>query len=130
MKSITSFAWLATDLGINRCIDCDQFDHQKGGAEPSRGTVHWAEHRVTRSTLRTFLKLVGSIVHSHNRGQPLWVRLYEQNTYATKTALTYGIRIPKRYADLDRAMAMDAMYRSRRSTPDQNLRRWIRDRET
>lgn len=93
-------------VGISLCTACAGGDHRRGWANPSTGVVHFSERRVIRSTLRTFLKLVGAIIHSHNRGQPRWQLLYEQNRYAYTTAYhKLSITIPSQLADLDRAMA-------------------------
>lgn len=127
MRHLHSFAEVSAILGIDRCSYCDNGDHRTGWADPSKGLVHFEDRRVTRSSLRRYLKLVGAVIHSHNRGQPLWVRLYEQNTYASRTALQFGIRIPSALADEDRARAMDALRQAKES--DEQVNRWIRRRK-
>jgi hypothetical protein len=130
MKGIDSFDTLALRLGIELCHDCEAFppqQHRLGVADPSRGRIHLTQRRVTRRTLRHFLKLMAAIVYSHNRGQPVWQQLYEQNQFAEKTSLKLGIRIPSAWADLDRARAHDALTRSYQE-PDKELSKWMRKR--
>lgn len=127
MRNLT-FTHLSTVMDIERCAWCDKGNHLRGWADPSRGRVHFLDRKVTRSTLRTYLKLVAAVIHSHNRGQPLWRQLYEQNTYASRTALQqFGIRIPSALSDLDRARALDSLRRSKES--DEQVTRWIRQRK-
>lgn len=130
MKGIDSFDILAERLAVELCHDCEAYSHDqhyRGVADPSRGQIHFAKTRVTRRTLRRFLMLLAAIVHSHNRGQPIWQQLYEQNRYAEKTALGLRIRIPSAWGDMDRARAHDAIARSGQE-PDKELQRWMRQR--
>jgi hypothetical protein len=113
VKDIDSFATLSERLGVTLCTDCSQYNHDRGAADISKGVVHWHERRVVRKTLRRYLKLLGAIVHSHNRGQPIWQQLYEQNQFAHETATKIRIRIPSVFADEDRAKAEAAAVRAR-----------------
>lgn len=54
--------------------------------------------------LRRFLMLVAAIKHSHNRGQPKWLQVYEQNSYAYHRALSeYRVRLSRKLSQTDRA---------------------------
>lgn len=98
---------IASRENVRLCTDCEfdkVWNHSRGTANPSRGTVHWAERRVTRIGLRRFLMLVAAIKKSHNRGQPKWQQVYEQNQYAYHRALTeYHVRLNRKLSMTDRA---------------------------
>jgi len=74
-----------------------------GEADISRGIIYWTDRKVTRPGLRNFLKLYASIIKSHNRGQPEWQRIYEQNQVAYSLALRkFGIRFGTHLSNYDR----------------------------
>jgi hypothetical protein len=131
MRGIESFEDLSTSLDVTLCRACAEgstVKHQKGWADPSTGTVHYGVHSASRLSLRRYLKLVAAIYYSHNRGQPTWQMLYEQNQFAYSTAKRLGIRIPSVLADTDRAHAAEAMFRAG-TKPSRELQRWIRQRD-
>jgi len=92
---------MANDLSISLCGGpCDWGDearHQKGGV--FTGVVHWKRERITRSGIYEFLKLCWWV---NNRGEPAWRAIYEQSTYATQTARSFGIVIPSLVTRYDR----------------------------
>ena len=97
MRGVESFEDLSTSLDVTLCRACaegSEVKHRKGWANPSIGTVHYGVRSASRLSLRRFLKLVAAIYYSHNRGQPTWQILYEQNQFAYSTAKRLGIRIP------------------------------------
>lgn len=99
------------DLEVIRCETCWKLGVCERGridfADINRGIIHWQERKVTKPGLRNFLKLYVSIWKSHNRGQPIWQQLHEQNTHAYEIARgRYGIILPKRLSKVDRARAL------------------------
>ena len=63
--------------------------------------------------LRRFLMLVAACVLSHNRGQPEWLRTYEQNLWAATYARDeLRIHIPRWYAATDRARVRELIRRT------------------
>lgn len=118
--------------GIRWCSECSIGNHQRGWSNPSRATVHWTDRRVNKLGLRRFLMLVGAIRHSHNRGQPPWQRLYEQNVYAYQRGLSeYHVRFPARFSASDRARVRYSMGKSGVvSDPDKrSIARWAQERD-
>lgn len=86
-----------------RCLSPNE-NHHKGYADIARSTVHWTDRRVHKNGLRRFLMLVAACRFRHNRGQPKWQQIYEQNTWAWDTALTvFHRRFPHSYSNTDRA---------------------------
>jgi hypothetical protein len=76
-------------------------------ANISLGIIYWHDRKVTRPGLRNFLKLYVSITNSHNRGQPEWQIIYEQNVGAYRIALErFGLRFGKHLSKADRARVM------------------------
>lgn len=106
-QSWSSYQAIADHWKIRLCTgDCGPLivgDHELGFANPSRGVIHFRERVVTRAGIRRFLMLIASILHSHNRGQPEWQKLYEQNTWAGQAAIKMGVRVPRKFSMLDRA---------------------------
>lgn len=114
--------------GVTRCNACDVGDHTAGWADMGSGIVHWRDRRLERRGLRHFLKLVASIIYSHNRGQPEWRKLYEQNVWAYHTALAqFGVRFRSSYADEDRARAAYDARNEHLATTEPAIYQWIRD---
>ena len=109
MRELT-YDRLFKDLGVIRCETCwhgDTSGHKPDFADISPGIIHWKDRKVTKPGLRNFLKLYVSVWKSHNRGQPLWFKLHEQNTLAYEIARgRYGIILPKRLSKVDRARAL------------------------
>jgi hypothetical protein len=119
------------------CTGCNggplgPYNHQRGFAAPSRGTVHWAERHVTRNGLRHFLMLVAAIKHKHQRGQPKWLIVYEQNVYAYHRALTqYHVRLGRKLSLTDRAKVRLWMGKAGVLSSDEyrNVARWAMERD-
>jgi hypothetical protein len=115
-------------IGVTWCADCADYRHDlEGSADPSRGVIHFSQRAPSRATLRKFFKAAGAIIHSHNRGQPIWVQLYEQNRFAYSTARRLRIKIPSALADTDRAWAQDALSRAHQET-SKEIRQWMSNR--
>jgi len=117
---------------IKWCAGCEIGNHQKGWANPSRTTVHWSDRNVNRYGLRRFLMLVANVKHHHNRGQPRWQALYEQNQYAYRRALDeYHVRLASTMSQGDRARVRYWMGRAGvLNDPDkQNIARWAMERK-
>lgn len=100
---------VATREKVGLCINPNQphryemQDHRRGYTT-SDGVIHWLDRKVNRLGLRRFLMMAAAIKYSHNRGQPRWQQVYEQNEYAYHRALAeYHIRLPRRYSLTDRA---------------------------
>lgn len=107
-KPLPSYPDMARELDVVLCTGCGlgEATHQSGKADPSMGVVHWRNRVTTRPGARNFLKLIASIYRSHNRGQPEWLILYEQNMYAARYARRFGFRIPSRLMNEDRATVL------------------------
>jgi hypothetical protein len=125
---------LVTEVeGITWCKGCPRGDHKRGWVHPGHGTVHWSDRRFTRMGLRRFLMLVAGIRYHHNRGQPEWRVIYEQNVYAFHKALeSYHRRLPKRWSSTDRARVRYLMGRDGNSLSDPanaTIVRWTMERE-
>lgn len=123
---------IASRERILLCPDCPDWDHRRGSSNPSRGVVHWAPRRVNRLGLRRFLMLVARIKRSHNRGQPRWLQVYEQNAYAYHRALNeYHIRLPRSWSMTDRAQVRVWMGKAGvLSHPEnRNVARWAMERD-
>ncbi len=127
---MTTYADVVNIYGVAWCQACPLGNHDKGWADMSRGIVHWRERRLERRGLRIFLKLVASIKFSHNRGQPLWQQLYEQNAWAFHEALDhFGVRLRSSYADLDRAYARYDARDEQVSVTNPGAYRWMNKKE-
>lgn len=138
-----NYAEMAAQEKVIYCGGCDPalnpftnkiegFDHLRGGANSSRGVVHWTNRRVNRIGLRRFLMLVAAIKYSHNRGQPRWQQVYEQNTFAYHRALEqYHVRLSKRWSLTDRARVRYWMGREKVLSDPQHAAaaRWATERE-
>jgi hypothetical protein len=123
---VKSYADLGAKCGIEYCPSCPNGDHHKGWSEPSVGRVHFSERAVTRAGMRNFLKLVGAIYYRHNRGQPRWRMIYEQNRYAYGMSREWGLQIPSRLSATDRALVEDDLMRS--GDTDARALTWARRR--
>jgi hypothetical protein len=122
---------IARKLGMSWCGNCPIGNHTHGWADISNGVIHWADRRVERRGLRLFLKLGASIVYSHNRGQPEWRMLYEQNAWAFQIALAaFRVRLNRSYADNDRARARYLARNEHLSVTDPAIYRWLYQKET
>lgn len=118
---------VAQRWGVGMCTWCNGGDHALGWSNPSRGVVHFQERKVSRAGLRRFLKLVASVLKSHNRGQPEWQRLFEQNEWAKSAAHQMGLRIPIHLSAYDRAKAA-RQTRDLKDLPT-GFRRWAKTRD-
>lgn len=108
MSKPTTFMEIAEREEVITCFgfDCPvpKKAHDRGWANISSGILHWSPRRVTKAGLRRFLLLSAAIRHSHNRGQPKWLQIYEQNAYAARRALSeYHVRLPRHLSLTDRA---------------------------
>jgi hypothetical protein len=123
---------IASREKVSLCPACDEWDHKRGSVNPSRGTVHWAPRRVTRIGLRRFLMLVGAIKKRHQRGQPKWQKVYEQNVYAYHRALSeYHVRLSRQLSLTDRAKVRLWMGKAGMLSSDEhrNIARWAMERD-
>ena len=125
MKQIASYIDLARVIDIELCTGCAVVsDHWRGAAQPSIGRVHWHDRRVNRAGLRNFLKLVGACIHSHNRGQPEWQQLFEQNQYAYHKAMQFGVRIPAHLSHYDRARVHELLRQEHLTQKQRQIMLW------
>lgn len=123
---------IADQEAVTLCHACSEWNHKRGSANPSRGVVHWAPRRVSRIGLRRFLMLVAAIKRSHNRGQPRWLQVYEQNTYAYRQALDeYHVRLNRRLSMTDRANVRYWMGKEGvlSDAENRNIARWAMERD-
>ena len=132
-----SYAAIAKSLEITHCTGaCGVGNHRAGWANPSRGVIHFEERGVTRAGIRRFLMLYAQIIKSHNRGQPEWQRIYEQNQVAVQVGRQMGLRFPKWLSLEDRAK-VDRILRKGTSFPiyppnasnHDPVIQWARDRD-
>lgn len=94
-----TYAEVAAKLDVPYCGGCD--DVARDGVRDGR--IHWRERRLTRPGLRVFLRLVVQVAHPGWAVLPPWRDLYLTNVEITRLATVVGIRLPRRYADNDRA---------------------------
>ena len=81
---------------------------------------------MSKPGLRNFLKLYVSITKSHNRGQPEWQRIYEQNIGAYHIALErFGVRFGYHLAKADRARCRKLL--DKMSPKPRNAYLWSRE---
>lgn len=90
---------------------CVLGDHHKGFAEPSVGRVHFEERRPTRRGIRNFLMLIADVYLSHNRGQPMWLKVYQRNVWADREAKTLRLRFPLVWSRDDRLYVRSRLLR-------------------
>jgi D-mannonate dehydratase len=122
-----TYRGLAEQLGVKLCqgnwygeVGTPEPDHVRGFAD--RQVHWWPERRVTRTGLRKFLMLVAATkLHGYNDMSPA-MRLYATNARAVMLAADLRIRIPRRYADGDRARARWLISQGQVVTPA--ARRW------
>lgn len=134
MKRLKTYADVAKTIDIewcdgtggNRGSKCrvPAAKHIRGYAEYSSGIVHWHERAVRVEGLRRFLMLVGALTYRHNKGQPDWVKLYEQNIFAHDSAMKAGRRIPARCSWTDRARVAYYLHKNGVSDVPVNVRAW------
>lgn len=103
-----SYRSIAAKLGMELCESCDLNVHTGGWADIPRGKIHWQERRMTRSGLRRFLMEAAEIALYRDgyRGGGLGERIWLQNTWAYRTAMSLGVRLPRRLSELDRARVL------------------------
>lgn len=95
-------------------------------ADISHGIIYWHDRKVTRPGLRNFLKLYVSITKSHNRGQPEWLKIYEQNIEAFHIAYEqFGIRFGYHLTEHDRARCRKLL--TKVSPKPRNVYMWSRE---
>lgn len=120
-----TYTEIAQQLGIPLCESCElgnYAEHVAGWASispPER--IHWRRLRMTDAGLYRFLKLCGSIVKSHNRGQPEWQQRYEQAVYASEISRQLGRRLP---AELSKSDRLYVRWARRPSKRDGHIYSW------
>ena len=127
MRSLPDYTEIANRVGTSRCrgrlesgFRCFK-DHQRGEvtlvdattfADPEPrilATIHWADRRVTRPGIRTFLRLVAySRLSPEVRQGPSWRREYAIQRSVPQLAATARVRLTASSARLER-MALRAM---------------------
>ena len=102
----------------------------KHGRTDNAGTVHWdkADTRATKRGVRNLAKLIAIAYNSKWRAEPVWMRLYLVNVWATeqiKSKLHYRVRAS--WSAQDRARAKRLAYRKHRKirTDHRNFYTWM-----
>lgn len=124
----TSLATVAMNSwGIHTCgshIGCKKGlgpgTHSRGRVDYA-GTIHWTqvEKRATRRGVRNLAKLIALAYNSHWRKEPVWMRLYLTNVWATeqiKAKLHYRVRASWSYSDRVEARQLASRRRRLRTT--------------
>lgn len=79
----------------------DSLNRHHNGYVSASGTIHWAPRGMTRRGLWNFLRLVARATWGASAQEAY--RLWKEDTLAAEFALELGFRLPKEYADTDRA---------------------------
>lgn len=103
MKTNPSYEQIATQLGIPRCVGCDDFDHRNGSI--GAGSVHWWDRsRVERPGVRRFLKLAAMLQLTEEGETRPWARLYLAQRRINAWAKELGMTFPGRLTEHDRLL--------------------------
>ena len=119
---------LAARYGVRVCTGCERGNHRLGFTDG--GAVHWAPRRIHRPGLRNFLKLTAELMLGlkHAREPE---RTYWKCVIAEDMARTLGVRFPRRYAELDRALVRATMIgRTLDEETRTAMQRWAYDAKT
>lgn len=122
-EPLPTFDEVAERLGVTICShECNlrSLEAHRRGYALTVGSIHWGRRAMTRRGLWNFLKVVASQGVMAPRVQEIWF----VNTRAYGLALGLGFRLPREWADTDRARVRSLL------TPPVDRRLDERTRET
>lgn len=100
------YSEMAAQLGLGYCSHCGpSYDHVMGEVDQAARTIHYTNGRFTWPRTKRFLLLAVRILDDPATDEPsFWLHVYRRSRSARNLAQQLGLRVPRRYWDMDRAM--------------------------